>query len=127
MQAVVKSGSWSQLLSLLISFLVAGREVKRFTSRRVFEGFFGLFRVITRECGTRRKSLQRRHLRALVRFLVVGRHRSSNLPPSARKFQNLRTHFSLWPPFGRFVNEGSSPPRSVRAVEPLNGIFVGQR
>jgi len=62
------------------------------------------------------------YLRAPVGLFVIGRRPCSNLPPSARKFQHLRTHFSFWPPLGRFVNEGSSPPRSVRAVEPLGRL-----
>jgi hypothetical protein len=57
------------------------REVKRFTSGRVFKGLFGFFRAIPRRPETQRKSLCRKRLRALVGFLVVGGRRSSNLPP----------------------------------------------
>ena len=58
-------------------------RVKPFTSRGAFEGFFGFFRAIPRVRETQRKSSCRKRLRGLIWLLVVGRHRSSNLPPSA--------------------------------------------
>ena len=60
------------------------REVKRFTSGRVFAltGSFGLSQASAK---TPRKSLCCKRLRALVGLLVAGRRRSSNLRPSAHR------------------------------------------
>jgi hypothetical protein len=96
----------------------------------VSAGKVGPFRALSGRCGidlTRPKILAAQGFQRTYNVHSIGSLPGFESPPSARKFQHLRTHFSLWPPFGRFVNEGSSPPRSVRAVEPLNGIVVGQR
>src|SRR5262249_46257941 len=66
------------------------REVKRFTSGRVFAGSFGFFRAIHARPERQRKPVCRPRLRALVGLFVVARRRSSNLPPP------LPVHQAYW-------------------------------
>jgi hypothetical protein len=102
------------------------REVKRFTSGRVFAGSFGSFRAIHARAKTSWESLCCKHLRAFVGLFIVGLWRSSNLPPSAHEFKHLRSLSQHWTPFGRFVTRFAAAIRP-RAMEPLNGAPMARR